>query len=107
MQSFEDVATKDRSMVWNTDLVETLELENLLLNASITMHSAEQRKVGSCQPALMLCSLLKLPAALHRLQFIPWRLSNSIVTGLLSEHAAVDVEFGHHSEFESCCSWGA
>ncbi|KAK9831150.1 hypothetical protein WJX74_005094 [Apatococcus lobatus] len=44
VQSFEDVLTKDRSMVWNTDLVETLELENLLINASITMHSAEQRK---------------------------------------------------------------
>lgn len=34
----------DRGMVWNTDLVETLELENLLINAAITMHSAEQRK---------------------------------------------------------------
>lgn len=35
----------DRGLVWNTDLVETLELENLLINAAITMHSAEQRKV--------------------------------------------------------------
>lgn len=35
----------DRSLVWNTDLMETLELENLLINAAITMHSAEQRKV--------------------------------------------------------------
>ena len=35
---------KDRSTVWNTDLVEALELDNLLINASITMHSAEQRK---------------------------------------------------------------
>lgn len=34
----------DRGMVWNTDLVEALELENLLMNAAITMHSAEQRK---------------------------------------------------------------
>ncbi len=32
------------SMVWNTDLVEALELDNLLANAAITMHSAEQRK---------------------------------------------------------------
>ena len=31
-------------MIWNTDLVETLELENLLINAAITMHSAERRK---------------------------------------------------------------
>lgn len=44
--SFEDVGIQDRSMVWNTDLVETLELENLLCNAAITMHSAEARKVG-------------------------------------------------------------
>eukprot|EP00892_Ulva_mutabilis_P009627 jgi/Ulvmu1/7036/UM033_0095.1 len=35
---------KDRSTVWNTDLVEAMELENLLINASVTMHSAEQRK---------------------------------------------------------------
>jgi succinate dehydrogenase/fumarate reductase flavoprotein subunit len=35
----------DRSLVWNTDLMETLELENLLINAAITMHGAEQRKV--------------------------------------------------------------
>jgi len=34
----------DRSLIWNTDLIETLELDNLLTNAAITMHSAEQRK---------------------------------------------------------------
>jgi succinate dehydrogenase (ubiquinone) flavoprotein subunit len=28
----------------NTDLTETIELENLLINASITMHSAEARE---------------------------------------------------------------
>lgn len=38
--------TSDRSLVWNTDLIETMELENLLINAAITMHSAERRKVG-------------------------------------------------------------
>lgn len=37
--------TSDRSLVWNTDLMETMELENLLINAAITMHSAERRKV--------------------------------------------------------------
>lgn len=35
----------DRGLIWNTDLVETLELENLLINAAVTMHSAERRKV--------------------------------------------------------------
>lgn len=38
--------TSDRSLVWNTDLIETMELENLLINAAITMHSAERRKVS-------------------------------------------------------------
>jgi succinate dehydrogenase (ubiquinone) flavoprotein subunit len=28
--TFDDVKTKDRSMIWNSDLVETLELRNLL-----------------------------------------------------------------------------
>ena len=40
--SFLDVLqTTDRSLIWNTDLVETLELRNLLGNASATMHAAE------------------------------------------------------------------
>ena len=41
--SFANVGVTDRSMVWNTDLVETMELENLLLNASATMESAANR----------------------------------------------------------------
>ena len=31
-------------MIWNTDLVETLELQNLMLNALQTMYAAENRK---------------------------------------------------------------
>lgn len=34
----------DRGMVWNTDLVETLELQNLLINCKQTMYGAEARK---------------------------------------------------------------
>jgi succinate dehydrogenase / fumarate reductase flavoprotein subunit len=34
----------DRSLVWNSDLVETLELDNLMANAVTTMVSAEARK---------------------------------------------------------------
>jgi succinate dehydrogenase / fumarate reductase flavoprotein subunit len=41
--SFSDVGVTDRSMVWNTDLVETMELENLLLNAAATIESAANR----------------------------------------------------------------
>lgn len=31
-------------MVWNSDLVEALELQNLLINCKQTMYSAEARK---------------------------------------------------------------
>ncbi|MEP6511589.1 MAG: succinate dehydrogenase flavoprotein subunit [Dokdonella sp.] len=41
--SFDDVRVSDRSLVWNTDLIETLELQNLLYNAVATINSAEQR----------------------------------------------------------------
>ncbi len=39
-----DVAVTDRSLIWNTDLVETLELDNLLAQAMVTMQSAANRK---------------------------------------------------------------
>jgi succinate dehydrogenase / fumarate reductase flavoprotein subunit len=41
--SFADVKTTDRSLVWNSDLVETLELQNLLGQALATIVSAENR----------------------------------------------------------------
>jgi succinate dehydrogenase / fumarate reductase flavoprotein subunit len=42
--SFTDVAVSDRSMIWNTDLIETMELENLLFNATATIQSAVNRQ---------------------------------------------------------------
>lgn len=39
-----DVAISDRSMIWNTDLVETLELDNLMGQAVCTMASANNRQ---------------------------------------------------------------
>ena len=41
--SFEDVRVTDRSLIWNSDLVETFELSNLLGQAVATMYSAQQR----------------------------------------------------------------
>jgi len=42
--SMKDIGVSDRSMVWNTDLVETLELDNLMGNALATMAAAANRK---------------------------------------------------------------
>ena len=39
-----DIAVSDRSLIWNTDLMETLEFDNLLAQAAVTVNSAENRK---------------------------------------------------------------
>ena len=44
VKEIDDIRVDDKSMIWNTDLVETLELQNLLANAACTIHAAEQRK---------------------------------------------------------------
>src|SRR5690606_17613898 len=38
-----DLRVTDRSLIWNSDLAETLELENLMANALTTVVSAEAR----------------------------------------------------------------
>ena len=40
----QDVKVTDRSMIWNSDLMESFELKNLLANAMATIVSAEARK---------------------------------------------------------------
>jgi succinate dehydrogenase / fumarate reductase flavoprotein subunit len=42
-KSYADLGVSDRSMIWNSDLVEALELKNLLEQAVVTLHSAENR----------------------------------------------------------------
>jgi len=44
MAGASDVRVFDRSLIWNTDLIETLELDNLLAQAVVTMDSALNRK---------------------------------------------------------------
>ena len=43
-KSLKDVAVFDKTMVWNTDLMEALELDNLACQAMVTMASADNRK---------------------------------------------------------------
>ncbi|WP_144098068.1 succinate dehydrogenase flavoprotein subunit [Croceicoccus sediminis] len=40
----EDISVADKSLIWNSDLIETLELDNLISQASVTMYSAHNRK---------------------------------------------------------------
>ena len=42
--AYGDIAISDTSLIWNTDLIETMELENLLLNAIATIRSAADRR---------------------------------------------------------------
>lgn len=39
-----DIAITDRGMIWNTDLIETLEFDNLIVQAAATVNSALNRK---------------------------------------------------------------
>ena len=38
-----DIRVTDRSLIWNSDLIETLELDNLIAQAVVTMDSAQNR----------------------------------------------------------------
>ncbi|RTL69368.1 MAG: succinate dehydrogenase flavoprotein subunit [Hyphomicrobiales bacterium] len=40
----DDISVSDRSLIWNSDLIETLEYENLILQAAVTVVSAANRK---------------------------------------------------------------
>ena len=39
-----DISVTDRGMIWNTDLVETLEFDNLITQAAVTVNGAANRK---------------------------------------------------------------
>jgi succinate dehydrogenase / fumarate reductase flavoprotein subunit len=43
-KGMDDMSVSDRSLVWNSDLMEALELQNLMGNAMTTMVGAEARK---------------------------------------------------------------
>jgi succinate dehydrogenase / fumarate reductase flavoprotein subunit len=42
--SVKDLVVNDRSLIWNSDLVEALELENLIAQAKVSIYSAVNRK---------------------------------------------------------------
>ena len=44
LQGMESIKVKDKSLIFNADLVETLELDNLIRQAITTMESAYSRK---------------------------------------------------------------
>lgn len=44
VEKFKDIKLTDRSLIWNTDLIEALELRNLLSQAKVTIFGAESRK---------------------------------------------------------------
>jgi len=44
VESRNDIGLSDRSMIWNSDLVEALELDNLLGQSVVTLESALQRQ---------------------------------------------------------------
>ena len=39
-----DLHVSDNSLIWNSDLIETMELDNLIAQATVTLHSAHNRK---------------------------------------------------------------
>lgn len=43
LSGFETLGIRDRSMVWNSDLVEALELDNMIAQAAVSLHSAAGR----------------------------------------------------------------
>ncbi|QGN56291.1 succinate dehydrogenase flavoprotein subunit [Novosphingobium sp. Gsoil 351] len=43
-KQLEDVHVSDRSLIWNSDLIETMELDNLISQATVTLHGAHNRK---------------------------------------------------------------
>ena len=43
-QRMQDISVTDRSLIWNSDLIETLELDNLIGQATVTIQGARNRK---------------------------------------------------------------
>ena len=43
VEKYQDLKLSDRSLIWNTDLIEALELRNLMIQAKVTIFAAETR----------------------------------------------------------------
>ena len=44
LERMDDIKIDDRSLIWNSDLMETLELQNLVLQAAVSIHCAYSRR---------------------------------------------------------------
>jgi len=43
-ERMQDLHVSDKGLIWNSDLVETMELDNLISQATVTLHGAQNRK---------------------------------------------------------------
>jgi succinate dehydrogenase / fumarate reductase flavoprotein subunit len=43
-ERMQDLHVSDRGLIWNSDLIETMELDNLISQATVTLHGAQNRK---------------------------------------------------------------
>ncbi len=43
-EGIDDIRVTDRSLIWNTDLVETLEFTNMIMQAAVTVDGALDRR---------------------------------------------------------------
>jgi succinate dehydrogenase / fumarate reductase flavoprotein subunit len=59
--TLQDVGVKDRSLIWNTDLIETLELDNLLPQAVVTMHGPPTARKAAARTCTRIIPIATMP----------------------------------------------